>query len=163
MAPRKSSPAEVRVRLKDGRVRYFELSAAPWKDGTRTFITAILRDVDDRRAAEAALRESERQSRANEKAMAELNEALEETTGQLRAMDQRKNEFLATLAHELRNPLAPLRNGLQLLKIAKGDSALIERTRAHDGSAARADGPAHRRSDRRRPHQQRPDGAQQGS
>ena len=44
-------------------------------------------------------------------------------------MDQRKNEFLATLAHELRNPLAPLRNGLQLLKIAKGDSALIERTR----------------------------------
>ncbi len=124
-----ASPAEVQVRLKDGRVRYFELSAAPWKDGTRTYTTAILRDVDDRRAAEAALRESERQSRANEKALAELNEVLEETTGQLRAMDQRKNEFLATLAHELRNPLAPLRNGLQLLKIAKGDSALIERTR----------------------------------
>lgn len=124
-----AKPAEVQMRIKDGRVRYFELSAAPWKDGTRTFTTAILRDVDDRRAAEAALRESERQSRANEKELAELNEALEETTGQLRAMDQRKNEFLATLAHELRNPLAPLRNGLQLLKIAKGDSALIERTR----------------------------------
>ncbi len=30
-------------------------------------------------------------------------------------MDQRKNEFLATLAHELRNPLAPIKNGLQLL------------------------------------------------
>jgi CheY-like chemotaxis protein/two-component sensor histidine kinase len=44
-------------------------------------------------------------------------------------MDRRKNEFLATLAHELRNPLAPLRNGLQLLKIAKDDHALIERTR----------------------------------
>jgi PAS domain S-box-containing protein len=123
------SPAEVQIRLKDGRVRYFELSAAPWKDGNRSFTTAILRDVDDRRAAEAALRESERQSRANEKAMAELNVALKETTGQLRAMDRRKNEFLATLAHELRNPLAPLRNGLQLLKIAKGDTALIERTR----------------------------------
>lgn len=33
----------------------------------------------------------------------------------LRAADQRKDEFLAMLAHELRNPLAPIRNGLQLL------------------------------------------------
>jgi two-component system, sensor histidine kinase len=33
----------------------------------------------------------------------------------LRDADQRKNEFLATLAHELRNPLAPIRTGLQLL------------------------------------------------
>jgi signal transduction histidine kinase len=36
----------------------------------------------------------------------------------LRAADRRKDEFLATLAHELRNPLAPLRNGLALLKMA---------------------------------------------
>src|SRR6185503_9811441 len=114
---------EVPVRLRDGRLRYFELSAAPWTDGTRTSTTAILRDVENRRAAEAALRESERQSRANEGALAELNKALEETTGQLRLMDRRKNEFLATLAHELRNPLAPLRNGLQVLKIAKDDHA----------------------------------------
>ena len=35
----------------------------------------------------------------------------------LRAADRRKDEFLATLAHELRNPLAPLRNGLALLKL----------------------------------------------
>jgi CheY-like chemotaxis protein len=34
-------------------------------------------------------------------------------------MDQRKNEFLATLAHELRNPLAPIKNGLQLLAFMK--------------------------------------------
>lgn len=33
----------------------------------------------------------------------------------LRLADQRKDEFLATLAHELRNPLAPIRTGLQLL------------------------------------------------
>jgi PAS domain S-box-containing protein len=123
------NPVEVAVRLKDGSLRYFELSAAPWTDGSRTFTTAILRDIENRRAAEAVLRESERQSRANERALAELNEALRESTDQLRAMDRRKNEFLATLAHELRNPLAPLRNGLQLLKIAKDDSALIERTR----------------------------------
>ena len=123
------SPAEVQVRLKDGGLRYFELSAAPWKDGSRIFTTAILRDVEKRRAAEVALRESERQSRANEKALAELNEALRESSARLRLMDRRKNEFLATLAHELRNPLAPLSNGLQLLKIAKDDPALIERTR----------------------------------
>jgi CheY-like chemotaxis protein len=34
-------------------------------------------------------------------------------------MDQRKNEFLATLAHELRSPLAPIKNGLQLLAFMK--------------------------------------------
>ena len=123
------SPVEVQIRLKDGRLRYFELSAAPWKDGSRIFTTAILRDVENRRAAEVALRESERQSRANEKALAELNDALRESSARLRMMDQRKNQFLATLAHELRNPLAPLSNGLQLLKIAKDDPALVERTR----------------------------------
>ncbi|MCL4762593.1 MAG: PAS domain S-box protein, partial [Burkholderiales bacterium] len=36
----------------------------------------------------------------------------------LRAADRRKDEFLATLAHELRNPLAPLRNGLAVLRLA---------------------------------------------
>jgi signal transduction histidine kinase/ActR/RegA family two-component response regulator len=36
----------------------------------------------------------------------------------LRIADQRKDEFLATLGHELRNPLAPLLTGLQLLKLA---------------------------------------------
>ena len=124
-----ASPVEVQVRLKDGQLRYFELSAAPWTDGTRVFTTAILRDVENRRAAETVLRESERQSRANEKALAELNAALKASTDQLRLMDRRKNEFLATLAHELRNPLAPLRNGLQLIKIAKDDRELIDRTR----------------------------------
>ena len=35
----------------------------------------------------------------------------------LHVQDQRKNEFLATLAHELRNPLAPVRNAAQILKL----------------------------------------------
>lgn len=34
----------------------------------------------------------------------------------LKEADQRKDEFLATLAHELRNPLAPIRNGLEILR-----------------------------------------------
>jgi signal transduction histidine kinase len=43
---------------------------------------------------------------------------------------RRKDEFLATLAHELRNPLAPIRNGLQILQIAGNDRAAQERARA---------------------------------
>jgi signal transduction histidine kinase len=39
----------------------------------------------------------------------------------LREADRRKDEFLATLAHELRNPLAPIRNGLQILRLARAD------------------------------------------
>ena len=34
----------------------------------------------------------------------------------MRAVDQRKDEFLATLAHELRNPLAPIKNSLRVLE-----------------------------------------------
>jgi PAS domain S-box-containing protein len=37
---------------------------------------------------------------------------------ELREADRRKDEFLATLAHELRNPLAPIRSGLQLLRLS---------------------------------------------
>ncbi|VTT97742.1 histidine kinase : Uncharacterized protein OS=Asticcacaulis sp. AC402 GN=ABAC402_06830 PE=4 SV=1: Response_reg: HisKA: HATPase_c: Response_reg [Gemmataceae bacterium] len=40
------------------------------------------------------------------------------TAAALKEADRKKDEFLATLAHELRNPLAPLRNGVELLKLA---------------------------------------------
>jgi PAS domain S-box-containing protein len=39
----------------------------------------------------------------------------------LREADRRKDEFLATLAHELRNPLAPISSGLHIMKTAAGD------------------------------------------
>jgi PAS domain S-box-containing protein len=48
----------------------------------------------------------------------------------LRDADRRKDEFLATLAHELRNPLAPMRNSLELIKRGNGDLALIEQARS---------------------------------
>jgi PAS domain S-box-containing protein len=48
----------------------------------------------------------------------------------LREADQRKDHFLATLAHELRSPLAPLRNGLELIRLAAGDPDATERSRA---------------------------------
>ncbi|MGN6547448.1 MAG: ATP-binding protein [Aureliella sp.] len=47
----------------------------------------------------------------------------------LRDADQRKDEFLATLAHELRNPLAPLRNGLQIMKLAGSEPQAAEQAR----------------------------------
>ncbi len=47
----------------------------------------------------------------------------------LRDADRRKDEFLATLAHELRNPLAPIRNSLQILKMPRVDAEMAERSR----------------------------------
>jgi signal transduction histidine kinase/CheY-like chemotaxis protein len=54
---------------------------------------------------------------------------LQEAQHALKEADRHKNEFLATLAHELRNPLAPIRNALHLLGLAKGDAAVAERAR----------------------------------
>lgn len=44
----------------------------------------------------------------------------------LREQDRRKDEFLATLAHELRNPLAPIRNGLQLIRLSNNDQGRLD-------------------------------------
>jgi PAS domain S-box-containing protein len=69
-----------------------EISAtiSPIRDAAGRIVGAskIARDVTDRKKMEAALKEA----------------------------DRRKNQFLATLSHELRNPLAPIRNAVQILK-----------------------------------------------
>ncbi|WP_078032604.1 ATP-binding protein [Massilia sp. KIM] len=51
------------------------------------------------------------------------------STEALREADRRKSEFLATLAHELRNPLAPVRNGLEIMRIGSGNPAVMQRVR----------------------------------
>src|SRR5687767_6073572 len=48
----------------------------------------------------------------------------------LRQADRRKDEFLATLSHELRNPLAPIRTALEVMRIARDDRDLVEKSRA---------------------------------
>jgi signal transduction histidine kinase len=57
--------------------------------------------------------------------LADLEREIDERRGAeeaLRIVDRRKDEFLATLAHELRNPLAPVRNALHLLQAAGSDA-----------------------------------------
>jgi signal transduction histidine kinase len=62
-------------------------------------------------AVQAALRARQRQYQIRDQLLLQ-----ERTEAVLRDSDRRKDEFLATLAHELRNPLAPLRTGLAVLK-----------------------------------------------
>jgi PAS domain S-box-containing protein len=55
---------------------------------------------------------------------------LRQVEQELRDADRRKDEFLATLAHELRNPLAPIRNSLHILRLGGSDSGTAKRV--HD-------------------------------
>ncbi len=95
---------------RDGRQVSIADSAAPirGRGGAILGVVLVFRDVTLDRRAEEALRRSE----------AELKEA-----------DRRKNEFLAMLSHELRNPLAPMRNSLYLLDRAPSDSPQSARAR----------------------------------
>jgi PAS domain S-box-containing protein len=53
---------------------------------------------------------------------------LQSALTQLKEADRRKTEFLAILAHELRNPLAPIRNGLQILQRRAAEDPMLPRT-----------------------------------
>ena len=95
----------------DGQHIIVSLTISPIKDDSGNVIGAskIVRDITDRKRAESDL----------QRLAADLSDA-----------DRRKNEFLATLAHELRNPLAPMSNMLEVLKRADGDTEILKR--AHE-------------------------------
>ncbi|NNE91619.1 MAG: PAS domain-containing sensor histidine kinase [Verrucomicrobiales bacterium] len=57
----------------------------------------------------------------------EAEEKMRRLADQLTEADRRKDVFLATLAHELRNPLAPLRTGVEILQMKKDDPAIIDK------------------------------------
>ena len=59
-----------------------------------------------------------------------VEEGLRKIAEDLAAADQRKSEFLATLAHELRNPLAPISSGLTVLKLGGDNAAAVGKIRA---------------------------------
>ncbi|HEX7798184.1 MAG TPA: GAF domain-containing protein [Vicinamibacterales bacterium] len=82
------------------------------------------------RADEVALVEetAARTWAAVERAHAE--NALRASQDQLQEAGRRKDEFLAMLAHELRNPLAPLQTGLELIRVAGSTPESVERVRA---------------------------------
>jgi signal transduction histidine kinase/ActR/RegA family two-component response regulator len=71
--------------------------------------------------ANAALQEEVKVRKTAEAERSEANARLEATMDALRRADRRKDEFLATLAHELRNPLAPIRNAVKLLELPAAD------------------------------------------
>lgn len=82
-------------------VRHFDTSLSPLRDveGAVCGISGVSYDITDRRRAEAALRET----------------------------DRTRNEFVAILAHELRNPIGPIRNMLALLGASSDDKTMRER------------------------------------
>ncbi len=97
--------------------RFVDFVYQPVKDplGRVTGIFVLGADVTDRARADAALRDSEAR--------------LRETATKLRAASAAKDEFLATLAHELRNPLAPMRNAVELMELAPENTQVLATAR----------------------------------
>ena len=79
-------------------------------------------------------------------------EALRIDAETLRLLDKRKDEFLGILAHELRNPLAPMRFALEMLRRSDGDAGRDRAGAAGARPPGHAHGPHRRRSARRVAH-----------
>jgi signal transduction histidine kinase/DNA-binding response OmpR family regulator len=88
--------------------RWFDIYASRLGGAGGDLVAVLFSDITQRLLAEQDLRR--------------LNEELAQA-------NRRKTEFLATLAHELRNPLAPLSNGLHLMRMASSKPELLEKTR----------------------------------
>jgi PAS domain S-box-containing protein len=104
VAKGESYSAEYRLLNKEGSYRWQIVRGAPIKDAEGQLIRwyGSSTDIDDQKCMTDALRDA----------------------------DRKKDEFLATLSHELRNPLAPIRMGLELLKMSEDDPSLREETLA---------------------------------
>ena len=81
------------------------------------------------RAIRYALQQHRHEAELEQK-VRERTEALAKANAALREEDRRKNDFIAMLAHELRNPLAPIRNALEIMRLTGNDRAAVEQGRA---------------------------------
>jgi PAS domain S-box-containing protein len=79
--------------------------------------------ASERRAYERELLSARKLAEAALEARRGAEAQLQQLNAQLSAEDRRKDEFLATLSHELRNPLAPMRSALDVLKLKFGPVA----------------------------------------
>ncbi len=103
-----SGHGEIEVRFRNFRTQSprwmaYKVLALADSTGRRVGFATVSQDITERR---------------------QLEDDLRTMAANLSEVDRRKNEFLATLAHELRNPLAPLRSSLELLKRAPADAAV---------------------------------------
>jgi two-component system CheB/CheR fusion protein len=116
-------------------VRDFVPKAADYLNYLVPAVARVLKEVrTERELAEsrAGAREALRRQRELETEIAERKIAekeREKAQQALRDADLRKDEFLAMLAHELRNPLAPIRNALEMLKLVEASPELQRQTR----------------------------------
>lgn len=106
----------LRLEAKEGPIPV-ELTSGCIRDdnGKAMGVVLVLRDQSERRRLQHDLRESEEELRRKNAMLAEAN--------------RRKDEFLAMLAHELRNPLAPIRNALEVMRRICPSSDSCERMR----------------------------------
>jgi PAS domain S-box-containing protein len=103
---------------RDGRIidTMISVKALRNADGAVDYFVSLLEDVTERKRAEATLRESERR--------------MQEHAAELADLHRRKDEFLAMLSHELRNPLSPILNAAHILRLQKDENPLQQQARA---------------------------------
>jgi PAS domain S-box-containing protein len=97
------------------RFRHFKTGEALWM----AYKLLKLTDIDNQPVAFATVSQDVTERK-------QLADDLQRLAADLSETDRRKNEFLATLAHELRNPLAPMSNMLEVLKRSDGDSKVLK-------------------------------------
>jgi len=116
--------AEAIVERPDGARRNVLVYPRVFRDATGRVHGAInaLVDITDRKAIEAALA-SAKDDLANQV------DELKALHARVSDADQRKDVFLATLAHELRNPLTPIRNAMHVIRLAGDNRAAVSQTR----------------------------------
>jgi PAS domain S-box-containing protein len=116
--------------------RYYEVCAFRVGAADLRHVGIVFNDISERknheRQRELALAHEEalrKDAETATQALAETQEALYKRVADLAAFDRHRNEFLAILAHELRNPLAPLMNAAQILRRSPNDAVVVEKAR----------------------------------